>query len=299
VLLQMIIEDVTGERFETYMQREIAAPLGLDSLAWSWTRELEQSAAMPHGPQGEPVGYRQLGSHAIGSELSTTEDFARFISAAVEGPNEEPAGRGVLSPESIEEMLTVQPHTGGGAGLAYGLGAIGGDRAVMHFGSNLGWNAFFILDTDRREGLVLATNSANGFPLLTAVEDLWAQTALSEHVNIVPPVSDLLGVPGRIGWGIAAALGAAWVLSGAVFLTQLRSSRRAARFRPLRLLGSLPWVLLALFWWYWFYSPERGLLPTTFPDAWPLPQAAYVLTALLAWVVLSLGMAFYPRERKT
>jgi hypothetical protein len=62
------------------------------------------------------------------------------------------------------------------------------------------------------------------------------------------------------------------------------------------LLAALPWVLLALFWWYWVYSPSRGLLPTTFPEVWPLPQAAYVMVVLLAWVALSVGIAFFPTQ---
>ena len=52
MLLQMIIEDVTGETFESFMQREIASPLGMDSLRWTWTPDLEKAAAMPHGRSG-------------------------------------------------------------------------------------------------------------------------------------------------------------------------------------------------------------------------------------------------------
>ncbi|RPI29664.1 MAG: class A beta-lactamase-related serine hydrolase [Chloroflexota bacterium] len=297
VLLQMIIEDVTGESFADFMQREVAAPLGISSLSWAWTPALEQAAAMPHASQGEPVGYRQLASYAIGSELSTTADFARFIAATVEGPNGEPAGRGVLSPETVREMITSQPNTGGESGLAYGLAAIGGDQTVMHFGSNLGWNAFFILDTGRREGVVMATNSANGFSLLTAVQNLWVNTALGDHVNVYPPPADLLGFQGRAALIIAGALGAAWALAALVFGLQIRSGwRQVAKLSWPRLLGVLPWALLALFWCYWIYVPYRGLLPTTFPEVWPIPQAAYVMAALLAWVVLAVAMALFPRK---
>jgi CubicO group peptidase (beta-lactamase class C family) len=297
VLLQMMIEDVTGETFAGFMQREIATPLGLESLQWAWTAELQKAAAMPHGSQGEPVGYRQLASEAIGSELCTVADFAHFIAAAVEGPGGEPAGRGVLAPETVQEMLTAQPGAGGEAGLAYGLASAGGSKTAMHFGSNLGWNAFFILDIERRVGLVMATNSANGFPLLTAVQNLWMKTVQGASVNVYPPASDLLGIQGRAGWIIVGVLGGWWALAALVFAAQLGTGRRqAGRFHPLRLLGVTPWALLALFWWYWLYSPNKRLLPPTFPDVWPLPQADYVLIVLLSWVVLSTAIAMIPRR---
>ena len=303
VLLQMIIEDVSGEPFEVFLQREVVAPLGLTSLAWTWNPELMQAAAVPHGSQGEPVGYRQLASQAIGSEISTAADFARFVAAAVEGPNGEPPGRGVLSPDSVRAMTGVQPGNGAG-GLAYGLSFIDGDKILSHYGSNIGWNAFFILDTVKREGLVMAVNSANGFELLTAVQDLWTQSLLMQRSNVYPPASDLLGFQGRAALLIAAVLGAAWLLTAALFIIQLRSGKR--HFSPprqqlrqiprlLSWVGLLPWLLLALFWWYWLYAPVRGLLPTTFPDLWQVPQTALVMIVLFAWVVLSSGMALFPR----
>ena len=34
VIAQMIIEDVSGEPFAAFMEREVAKPLGLSSLGW-------------------------------------------------------------------------------------------------------------------------------------------------------------------------------------------------------------------------------------------------------------------------
>ena len=58
VLLQMIIEDVSGEPFAAFIQREVAVPLGLDSLQWVWTPKLERLAATPYDERRNPVGYR-------------------------------------------------------------------------------------------------------------------------------------------------------------------------------------------------------------------------------------------------
>ena len=47
VIAQMIIEDVSGEPFAKFMRREVAKPLGLSSLEWVWTPQLEGRAPIP------------------------------------------------------------------------------------------------------------------------------------------------------------------------------------------------------------------------------------------------------------
>jgi hypothetical protein len=47
---------------------------------------------MTYGELQEEIGYRQLGCQAIGSELCTVPDFARFVAAYMPGPHGEPLG---------------------------------------------------------------------------------------------------------------------------------------------------------------------------------------------------------------
>jgi len=297
VILEMIIEDVTGESFETFMEREVTGPLGMTSLQWDWTPELARRAPIPYGPQNEPVGYRLLASKAIGSEVGTVTDFARFVAAAASGPHGEPAGRGVLLPETVRQMTAAQPATGGTAGLAYGIVPLGGDTLLMHFGANPGWNAFFTLSLERGEGLVVATNSSYGFELNTAIQGLWTTTALGRSLHVYPPAARVLPLAAKIGWGIAIVFALSLLAAALVFVFQLKlGKRRLTGLNPRRLWLALPWAVLALFWWYWIYSPFRLFFPPSFPDTWPVPQAAYVLAALLAWLVFSVITAFSARE---
>ena len=101
----MIIEDVSGEPFAAFMEREVAKPLGLSSLGWVWTPQLERRAPTPYQYDEKTVGYRQLASQAIGSEICTVPDFARFVAATVSGPGGEPPGPGVLKRETISTLL--------------------------------------------------------------------------------------------------------------------------------------------------------------------------------------------------
>ncbi len=179
VILQMIIEDTTGESFAEFIRREVARPLRLSSLEWVWTPELKRHAATPYDEQQKDLGYRQLACQAIGSGNCTVSDFARFLADAVPGPHGEPPGRGVLKPETIAAMMEVQPNAVD-CGLAYGVGLYKGEKFVSHAGANPGWNALFALDATRREGYVVASNSSLGDSLNTEVGKLWGKTIRDE-----------------------------------------------------------------------------------------------------------------------
>jgi CubicO group peptidase (beta-lactamase class C family) len=175
VIAQMIIEDVSGLPFAEFMRREVAKPLGLSSLEWVWTPELERHAPTPYDEEQKEVGYRQLASQAIGSEICNVPDFARFVAAAVTGPHNEPPGRGVLKPETISIMLQSQPNVPQSTGLGYGFGFAKGEKFPAHSGHNPGWYAVFAISVERRDGFIVASNSFNGSSLNDAVGKLWGK----------------------------------------------------------------------------------------------------------------------------
>ena len=175
VILQMIIEDVSGESFVDFIRREVATPLGMSSLEWVWTPELESRAPIPYDWWQGKVGYRQLASQAVGSEICTVPDFARFVSATVPGPHGEPPGRGVLKPETVAAMLEIQPNAQM-HGLAYSVVISDGEKFLEHSGFNPGWRAAFAISVNRRDGFVIANNSSCGESLNKAVGALWVKT---------------------------------------------------------------------------------------------------------------------------
>jgi len=294
-VLQMLIEDVTGEPFAAFMQREITGPLGMTSLRWEWTPELVARAPTPYGLQQEPLEYRQLASQAVGSEVSTVPDFARFVAAAVEGPDGEPIGRGVLQPETVQQMLVVQPNTDGTEGLGYGLKG----NLLMHFGGNPGWTAHFVMDTGSRDGFVIANNSIYGDPLNLAVHYLWLNTVFGGGGGLQPqPAPANYGPVPMVAQAIAALLLLSLLVALIRFGYEIRvgQGQRAVAGGAHHMLPLLFWSALTLMWWYWFYAPWVLPFPATFPDIWRLPQMDYVLGALLAWCLYALAALFFPRR---
>jgi len=304
-ILQMLIEDVSGESFDGFVQNEITDPLGATSLRWAWTPELAARAPTPYGEENQPLEYRQLTMHGIGSEIGTVTDFARFVAAAVTGPNGEPPGRGVLRPDTVETMITSWPEArsdeGFEQGLGYGLGRLNGALSLSHGGANTGWMALFIIDTARREGFVVASASNRAEPLHSTIFDLWIEATYGpggrsewSPVPRIGPLSTLLIV-------IASLLTLILAFGLFRFSRDLRAGRRKWAGRPnwRSWWRALPWALAWLFGWYTVYSSFPLYLPPWYPDLWPTIGSRVLMLTLTAGFGFSLMRAFFPQEEKT
>jgi CubicO group peptidase (beta-lactamase class C family) len=296
-VLQVLIEDVTGEPFATFVQREITDPLGAGSLRWEWTPGLEAQSPTPYGEEGQPLEHRQLTIHGIGSELGTVEDFARFVAATVGGPNGEPPGRGVLSPETIGIMTTPVSEAGSYQGLGYPLGSLNGHRSVSHGGRNMGWEAFFILDTVTGHGFVVASASNRAGPLHGAITDLFLDTTYGPSIRTSPVPLPGLELLSWVFLTISVVLLAVLALSLLRFINDVRSGRRKRSDSPSRrsLLRAVPWVLALLFGWYTLYSPLTLYLPAWYPDLWPNRGSGVLMATLMAGTAFRVAGAFFPR----
>ena len=296
-MLQVLIEDVTGEPFAAFVQREITDPVEARSLRWEWTPELEDRAPTPYGDEGQALERRQLTIHGIGSEIGTVDDFARFVAASVTGPNGEPPGRGILSPETIDDMMTSQPEADFVLGLGYPVGSINGQRFVSHSGANMGWTAFFMLDTASGDGFVAASASNRAAPLHTAITNLFVDRMYGTGLPENPPPLPGIEVLSWIFLAVSVVLVAVLVVGVVRFRRELRSGRRVRVERPsLRSLGrALPWVFALLFGWYTVYSPLTVYLPAWYPDLWPTRGVAVLMLTLIAGIAFRVALAYFPR----
>ncbi|MBM3121777.1 MAG: beta-lactamase family protein [Chloroflexi bacterium] len=173
ILLQLIVEEVTGETFSRYMQREVLEPLGMTHSSFEWRADLRPATAIAYSSAGSPLPNYLFTEQAAAGLYTTAPDLALLVAAAMPGTGGEPAGRGVLSPDTLTLMLTpaVQLSDQGEAwGLGYILLALtDGSVRIGHGGSNAGWQAFSAAVPDWGEGLVVLTNSENG---TSVIEDV-------------------------------------------------------------------------------------------------------------------------------
>ena len=169
------------------MQREVLDPLGMTRSSFEWRADLRPATAIGHNTQGQPYPNYLHAETAAAGLYTTASDLARFAAAAMTGPQGQPAGRAVLSPGTVAEMLTPVVFTDGSVaagvtgplhqtsrGLGYDIDtAPDGTELVWHGGKSRGWEAFFECHLERREGIVILTNSDHGSAFGEPVMDAW------------------------------------------------------------------------------------------------------------------------------
>ena len=184
-VLQMLIEDVTGEPFPEYMQREVLAPLYMEHSSFEWRADLRSFTAAGYDTAGRTLPNYLFAEKAAAGLYTTAADLARLASAEMSGPNGEPAGRGILSPAAIDIMHTPAIQVGGlekAFGDSYGLGhtvdtLTGGSRMVGHNGSNRGWRSQYLELPAQKAAIVILTNSDRGNDLILDLSAAWSNRA--------------------------------------------------------------------------------------------------------------------------
>jgi CubicO group peptidase (beta-lactamase class C family) len=178
-LLELMIEDLTGLTYSAFVAKRILTPLGM--VHSTFHPADHQDVAAWHGVKGAELGrYRWLSLAAAGL-YTTIEDLASFACAEMTGRDGEPAGRKVLSRQSIETMFTahgladsafgIQFH----AGLGHLLSDAGGTRNVHHSGGSLGGRSIYSIFPDQRTGFCMLMNSDQANPLWFEAIGLWQE----------------------------------------------------------------------------------------------------------------------------
>lgn len=157
-LLQLLIEEITGSSFRSHMSRAVFEPLGMTRSSFELDAA-DQNAAASHDLSGARVSQPRFTALAATSLYSSATDMSRFIQAHSFGPNGEPAGRGVLRPETLRLMR--RPHASRWGVEIWGLGTIlfvphRGDFIIGHDGTNEpAINAAVRLDPGTGDGIVV------------------------------------------------------------------------------------------------------------------------------------------------
>ncbi|MFC3119892.1 serine hydrolase [Jhaorihella thermophila] len=280
-LLELVIEDCTGEDFALFMAREVLAPLGMARASFDWTGE-----PMPtgHDLRGRPVAPYVYPGRASGGLFATAADIAHFAAAGMAG-----AEQSVLSPEGVTALHRPEVAVGGLFGFAaqgYGLGHFtevlsDGRAAVWHGGQGYGWMSHIHLVPESGDGIVILANSQRAWPLFAAILRAW-----SESLGVAP-----VGMT-RVLWAetaarVAIALG---LLIGAFGLW--RATRPGRRPRVARvILGGVGAALIL--WPFWAAAQDYLFLFSILPGLWSRLGA----TSALAGVGL-VALALSPQRRR-
>ena len=171
-LLQLMIGDVTGMPFETYMEQKVLKPLGMNSSSYGLPARLESSLATPYGDFGRQIELRRFTAQAAASLKVSLNDFIRFARASIPKAQGGTGGGGVISEDTLKSMW-VRPPNSPRYGLGYGVTDTTGGIRVGHGGDNGGWHAQFGVVPHTGDGIIILTNSDAGTHIRRSLSCAW------------------------------------------------------------------------------------------------------------------------------
>lgn len=212
LLLELLIEEVTGLSFESYLQQTFFDPLGMTRSTYNSLNQIENNAGS-YTLSGEPAPIYQYASSAATAFATSASDLVRFVRAQI--PQAESAT--VLQQDTIKAMR--EPH-GRTAGFdVWGLGTIlyaptaNGDRVFGHDGGNdPAINSVARINPDTGDALIVLET---GHPsLATQIGSQWVlwQTGSPDVLDSDSVIASMLW-PAVIG-SLFLLLILAWIFLG-------------------------------------------------------------------------------------
>lgn len=168
LLLGMIVENVSGEPFESYMQQHIFKPLGMDNSSFLLNGKFKNQLATAYDAAHKPIDLYTISPTPLpqGGMLSTTEDIGNFMLAFLND--------GVKDNERVFKESTVKsmeqyrssihpllPDTTYGFEAAYQLpGAGSNSKIITKAGDMPGFSSYLFLIPEQNTGVFLTYNQA-------------------------------------------------------------------------------------------------------------------------------------------
>ncbi|WP_426020360.1 serine hydrolase domain-containing protein [Brevundimonas sp. DWR2-3-1b1] len=178
--LARFIERKTGTPFEELAQALVFAPSGMKDTAYTRRSWFSGRLAVPYDADTTALSPQIAENYVASDDLITTPtDYAHFMIGVLNQQG--------LTPELYRERQTIQTARPGpacatdaatvcasedGFGLGWESVLIDGRRVLMHTGMDEGTFTFAYFELDAGKGLVLFTNSSNGWKAVLPVLQL-------------------------------------------------------------------------------------------------------------------------------
>jgi CubicO group peptidase (beta-lactamase class C family) len=184
-ILQLLVEEVSGEPFQDYMRASIFQPLHMSNSQYGLPPKFQQVMATPYDGLGNAIQILRYNELSAAGLTTTLRDLAKFATAGLRGPSGEAAGRGVVEEASIAQMQSPAPNSQWadrdpfGPAPQYGFGytvrpaQFDGRVGIGHGGSNRGWESYYQIVPSTGDGIVIVTNSSNGGAFIASLLCSW------------------------------------------------------------------------------------------------------------------------------
>ncbi len=188
LILQLLVEEVTGQTFEDYMQLVILKPMGMDRSTHRYIGTME-NASKSYDEIGEPATmYRHASSAATGF-ASTAADMALFLQAQLPGR----VAANPLRAETIAAMRDPQASILGfeiwGLGTMLYAPTATGDFVFGHGGQNdPAINTEARVNPDTGDGIVVLVSGSQSLATILGFHWVFWQTGLPDFLGVEPEI---------------------------------------------------------------------------------------------------------------
>jgi CubicO group peptidase (beta-lactamase class C family) len=164
VLLQRMLETLTGRPLQQLAEQELFAPIGLTNTAFKLMPAIQTQLV-----SGSPRQLRFPYEIAASSLYTSANDYARFMAA-------------VLNDEQLLSSITRDPRKLSAPHLSWGLGWGLEEQerpvSIWQWGSNPGFRSLAMANLQSRDAIVVLTSSDAGMPL---AKTLLSSVMLGDH----------------------------------------------------------------------------------------------------------------------
>ena len=173
VLLQRIVEEITGQSLVELARERVFEPLGMTRSSFLFDAEMRTNYSLGHDGEGNPDKWEIALPLASSTLHTTAADLAGFgahlASEILAGGRYSALGTPAVAVGEADEVDEGDELV---HGWGQGLGVVtdGGRRYVYHGGNNVIFIADFIYGVEENMGYVLLTNSSNGRLMVDPLE---------------------------------------------------------------------------------------------------------------------------------
>ena len=226
LLLQLLVEEVTGGSFESHMEHAVFQPLGMSRSTYLADKRTTSNLALSYDVDGTPGVLNSFTAVSAAGLYTSAYDLARLIQAHLPDSDDSPAGFGFLTAETLELMR--QPHASEMGMDIWGLGTMlfvrngDGGFVIGHDGSNEpAINTTARLNPATADGIVILETGNRLLATTLAGEwDFW-QTGKMDILMVTMAADRMIAII-VIGWLVI-------IITSCLLGWRMRRSKRGAR----------------------------------------------------------------------
>jgi CubicO group peptidase (beta-lactamase class C family) len=171
-LLQLLIEERSGQDFARFMKDAVLEPCGMTSSSFIYSPDMKGALAAPYDFFGKRLPNYLYTEKAAAGLYTTAGDLARLLNELYRTLH----GAGAAIVDKGHAALLAEAVAGAGAGRSIALGyflqpSASGGKIISHSGSNRGWYCWYAMETESGRGIVLLSNSEAAFSLMKEFSD--------------------------------------------------------------------------------------------------------------------------------